>query len=276
MLEKYYFSPSDPSDLNVYRCGIETCKPGYTWGPGIRDHFIVHCVLEGSGTFTDGSSEWKLKQGDGFVVFPDKLVTYTADKDEPWTYSWVGFHGLKAETFLTKAGLCRETPVFFHRTDKRLVTCLENMISDARLDTPSELMLLGHLYIFLSLLIGNNRSATPSISKTGNSEKHCKRAIEFISRNYSNNISIQDIASDMNLNRSYLYTIFMKTLNMSPQDFLIHYRLERAIELMGNSELNNGDISRSVGYEDPLQFSRIFKKKKGVSPSAFRQNSVGG
>lgn len=272
MLEKYYFSPSVQTDLNVYRCGIEACKPGYTWGPGIRDHFIVHCVLEGSGTFTDGSSEWKLKQGDGFVIFPGKLVTYTANRDQPWTYSWVGFHGLKAEAFLNKAELYRNAPVFFHRTDNRLVACLENMISDARLDTPSELMLLGHLYIFLSLLIRNNRGTVPAVSKSGNREKHCKRAIEFISRNYSGNISIQDIASNMGLDRSYLYTIFMKALNMSPQEFLIHYRLERAVELMGDPMLDIGDISRSVGYDDPLQFSRIFKKKKGVSPSVFRQN----
>jgi len=274
MLEKYYFNPSDQGDLNVYRCGIETCKPGYTWGPGIRDHFIVHCVLEGSGTFTDGSSEWKLKQGDGFVIFPGKLVTYTADKNMPWTYSWVGFHGLKAEAFLNKAELYRDAPVFFHRTDSRLVACLENMISDARLDTPSELMLIGHLYIFLSLLIRNNRKATPVASKPGSREKHCKRAIEFISRNYSGDISIQDIASNMGLDRSYLYTVFMKTLKMSPQEFLIHYRLERAIELMQNPELGIGDISRSVGYDDPLQFSRIFKKKKGGSPSVFRQRAA--
>jgi AraC-like DNA-binding protein len=132
-------------------------------------------------------------------------------------------------------------------------------------------MLLGHLYIFLSLLIRNNRSTTSAIAKSGNRENHCKRAIEFISRNYSGDISIRDIASNMGLDRSYLYTIFMKTLNMSPQDFLIHYRLDRAVELMGKPELDIGDISRSVGYDDPLAFSRIFKKKKGVSPSLFRQ-----
>lgn len=272
MQEKYYFHQSDQTDLKVYRCGIEECKPEYTWGPGIRDHFIVHCILSGAGSFSDGSSVWELKQGDGFIIFPGKLVTYMADKDKPWTYSWVGFHGLKAEVFLNKAGFYRESPVFFHRTDTRLVACLNDMISDARLDTPSELMLLGHLYIFMSLLIQNNQNTASAVSKSGNQEKYCKRAIEFISKNYSGRISITDIASNMGLNRSYLYTIFMKTLNLSPQDFLIHYRIERAIDLMQNPELDIGDIARSVGYEDPLQFSRIFKRKKGVSPAHFRQS----
>lgn len=276
MLEKYYFNPSDQADLNVYRCGIETCKPGYTWGPGVRDHFIVHCVLDGTGTFSDGTQEWKLKGGDGFVIFPGRLVTYKADREEPWTYSWVGFSGRKAGVYLGKAGLHRETPVFFHRNDNRITGCVDAMISDARLDTPSELMLLGHLYTFISLLIRNNQSMAPAGTKSGNREKYCSRAIDFISRNYSGKISIQDIASNMGLDRSYLYTIFMQTMNMSPQDFLIQYRIERAIELMAETGLGIGDISRSVGYDDPLQFSRIFRKKKGISPSLFRQKLIQG
>lgn len=270
MLEKYYFSQSDQTDLNVYRCGIEECKPDYTWGPGIRDHFIVHCILNGGGSFSDGTSQWKLTQGDGFVIFPGKRVTYIADSADPWTYSWVGFHGLKAETFLNKAGLSLENPVLYHRSDKRLISCLENMISVARMDTPSELMLLGHLYFFLSLLIQNNREAAPPVSKAGNQEKYLRRSIDFISKNYSRKISIQQIASSMGLNRSYLYTIFMKYMSLSPQDFLINYRLERALELMQDPTLTIGDIARSVGYDDPLQFSKIFKRLKGISPSYFR------
>jgi AraC-like DNA-binding protein len=61
-------------------------------------------------------------------------------------------------------------------------------------------------------------------------------------------------------------------MNISPQNFLINYRVERAVDLMQNPELTIGDISRSVGYEDPFQFSKIFKKIKGVSPSEFRNN----
>jgi AraC-like DNA-binding protein len=274
MIEKYYFYQYNQTDLNVYRCGIEECKPGYTWGPGVRDHFIVHCILEGEGSFSDGDSSWKLSAGDGFVIFPGKLVTYSADRGNPWTYSWVGFHGLKAETFLNKANLYREKPVFFQRIDKNIINCLNNMITDARLSTSSELLLLGHLYIFLSLLIQNSRDMLPQASEEGNQDKLCRKAIEFISKNYSRKISVQDIASSIGLDRSYLYKIFMKFLNMSPQDFLINYRLDRAVELMNNPDLTIGDIARSVGYEDPLHFSRIFKKVKGSSPSHYRQNIV--
>ncbi|NLK68324.1 MAG: AraC family transcriptional regulator [Clostridiaceae bacterium] len=272
MLEKYYFDQSDQTDLNVYRCGIEKCKPGYSWGPGLRDHFIVHYILNGEGTFYDGKTTKNLHQGDGFVIFPNRLVTYTANSNVPWTYSWVGFQGLKAESFLNKAGIDIELPFFTYKKDDKLKDCLSTMISVARLNTSSELMLLGHLYIFLSLLIQNNHETSQHLSKSFEQEKYVRKVIEFISKNYSGKISISDIASYIGLDRSYLYVIFNRFMNISPQNFLINYRVERAVDLMQNPELTIGDISRSVGYEDPFQFSKIFKKIKGVSPSEFRNN----
>lgn len=272
MLEKYYFDQSDQTDLNVYRCGIEKCKPEYSWGPGLRDHFIVHYILNGCGTFYDGKTTRKLDQGDGFVIFPNRLVTYTASSSDPWTYSWVGFQGLKAESFLNKANIDIELPFFTYKKDDKLKDCLSNMISVARLNTSSELMLLGHLYIFLSLLIQNNQEASRHISKSFEQEKYVKKVIEFISKNYSGKISISDIASYIGLDRSYLYVIFKRLLNMSPQSFLISYRMDKAVDLMQNPELTIGDISRSVGYEDPFQFSKSFKKIKGASPSEFRNS----
>lgn len=271
MLEKYYFHRSDQTDLNVYRCGIQDCKPGYSWGPGIRDHFIVHYILSGTGTFSDGRITKTLHPGDGFVIFPNCLVTYAADSEDPWTYSWVGFQGLKAESFLYKAGICRESPFFTYTADNRLRDCLENMISDARSNSSSELMILGHLYIFLSLLIQNSQKTSSYVSRPMNQEKYVKRVVEFISKNYSENISITEIASVIGIDRSYLYVIFKKFMQMSPQEYLINYRIERAVDLMQNFSLTIGDISRSVGYEDPLQFSKIFKKIKGMSPTQFRQ-----
>jgi AraC-like DNA-binding protein len=271
MLEKYYFNKYNQTDLNVYRCGIQKCKPKFAWGPGVRDHFIVHYILSGTGTFSVQNKSYHLTAGNGFVIFPEQLVTYTAGSNNPWTYSWVGFHGLKAESYLRKAGFSKEQPIFRYDNDKKLSDCLKSMISCARLSTPSELMLLGYLYIFLSLLIHNSRREGNQNPSADNQDKYIRRAIEFISKNYSSEISIQEIASRMGFDRSYLYTIFKKHLNMSPQDFLIGFRIDRAVELMENTSLSIGDISRSVGYDDPLHFSKLFKKKKGISPSLFRK-----
>ena len=120
MLEKYYFNKYNQTDLNVYRCGIQKCKPKFAWGPGVRDHFIVHYILSGTGTFSVQNKSYHLTAGNGFVIFPEQLVTYTAGSNNPWTYSWVGFHGLKAESYLRKAGFSKEQPIFRYDNDKTL------------------------------------------------------------------------------------------------------------------------------------------------------------
>jgi AraC-like DNA-binding protein len=65
--------------------------------------------------------------------------------------------------------------------------------------------------------------------------------------------------------------IFKKYFNLTPQDFLINFRIEKACSLMQNPELTIGDISRSVGYNDQMLFSRVFKKIKGIPPSRYRE-----
>ncbi|MGF7047731.1 AraC-like DNA-binding protein [Paenibacillus sp. DS2015] len=67
-----------------------------------------------------------------------------------------------------------------------------------------------------------------------------------------------------------IYAPSSKRIFYSIQEYLIHFRVNKACELMMNSELSIGDISRSVGYDDPLLFSKIFKKVKGASPKHFR------
>ncbi|MCZ8522538.1 MULTISPECIES: helix-turn-helix transcriptional regulator [Paenibacillus] len=85
-----------------------------------------------------------------------------------------------------------------------------------------------------------------------------------------NHISVTDIAEFVGLNRSYLCSLFKDHSHSSIQSYLVHYRMQKACELMKQRELSIGDISRSVGYEDPLLFSKMFRKQRGESPKQYR------
>ena len=79
-------------ELSIFNCGIERCAPGQTWGPGIRDHYLIHLVLSGKGVFEVGGRTWEVSQGQLFFARPSQLIRYTADEQQPWEYSWVGFN----------------------------------------------------------------------------------------------------------------------------------------------------------------------------------------
>ena len=107
--------------------------------------------------------------------------------------------------------------------------------------------------------------------KSSTKEEHVKKALEYITMNYSRKISITEIARNVGLDRSYLYSLFSEYVNASPQEYLISFRMEKASDLMHAPTLAIGDIARSVGYEDPLMFSKAFKKIKGLSPREYRK-----
>ena len=100
-------------------------------------------------------------------------------------------------------------------------------------------------------------------------------ALSFIEQNFQNDISVEDIAANCGLNRSYFGTIFNKALGKTPQEFLINYRMIKATELLKLTQLSVKDISNAVGYANPLHFSRAFKNVYGISPRAWRlQNQL--
>lgn len=265
------FDRFDHTDLNMYQCGTEDCIKNHSWGPGLRDHFLIHYVLSGKGIFQIGDMTYHLEKGQGFLICPGIISYYKADAEKPWTYCWTGFHGLKAEYHLRQAGLSAEKPLFRYDKDDKLHQCFQEMIDTKAFIKTRETRLLSLLYRLLSLLIEASDSDGLFDPRQDRKEQYIKKAVEYIEMNYSRKTEISDIASHIGLDRSYLCTLFKRFVNMTPQEFLINYRINKACELMDNNFLTIGDISRSVGYEDPLLFSKIFKKVKGCSPRYFRK-----
>ena len=72
-------------ELSIFNCGLERCAPGQTWGPGIRDHYLIHLVVSGKGTFEVGGKTFEVVPGDLFFARPSQLIRYSADEQQPWS-----------------------------------------------------------------------------------------------------------------------------------------------------------------------------------------------
>ncbi len=133
----------------------------------------------------------------------------------------------------------------------------------------SRFLLQGLLYEFFSILT-RDIHVNPSVLENGENP-YILQAVEFIQNNYSFPIHVTDIASYVCINRSYLYTLFKTNLGVSPQDYLANYRISQATELLTMTDLSIESIALSCGYTDPLIFSKVFKAKKGITPSRYRK-----
>jgi AraC-like DNA-binding protein len=255
-------------DLIVYQCGMEKCKPSHFYGPALRDHFLIHFILEGCGSFYVDGKCYNLKKHEGFLICPEVLTYYEADEHNPWVYTWVGFRGIKAEQYLKLANINIDNPIFRVNDGNAMEWYFEEMRKSAVLRFGADLRLQGLLSIFLSELI---EKAGKEITEGNNyKDSYIKKTLQFIEMNYSRNISVKDIAQFIGLNKNYFSTLFKQSLGVTPQEYIIKFRINKACELLKNPTLSISDVSRSVGYSDPLGFSKIFKQVKGSSPKAFR------
>lgn len=259
-------------DIKLYYFGTGDCEHNFSWGPGIKDHYKLHYIHKGSGTFKIDNRTYHLNQGEGFLICPNVLVSYEPNVDDPWDYSWVAFNGINAEAYLNRANLNLNTPTYKCENESAMNQCFNTIFQSINSDRCMDFKSLSAFYSLLSLLVESSKTSEVAIKPQSPQDLYIKQAIEFIDTNYSRKITIEEIASYVGVNRKYLSKLFSDSLNESPQNFLINFRLSKACDLLVNTNLSVNEISNSIGYSDAFLFSKVFKKFKGVSPKFYRES----
>lgn len=258
-------------DIKLYYFGTGDCEHNFSWGPGIKDHYKLHYIHSGSGTFKAGDKVYHLSQGEGFLICPDVLVSYEPDKDNPWDYSWVAFSGINAEAYLNRANLNINNPIYKCENEQSMNHCFHTIFESINSDRCMDFKSLSAFYSLLSILVEDSIYSQITTRPRTTQDNYIQQAIEFIDTNYSRKITVEEIASYVGVNRKYLSKLFSDSLNESPQNFLINFRLKKACNLLVNTSLSVNEISNSIGYSDPFLFSKVFKKFKGMSPKFYRE-----
>lgn len=121
----------------------------------------------------------------------------------------------------------------------------------------------GCAYRILSLLMVENEQPTQ--------KDYGKRAIEYMQQNYMRAITVEDVARNIGISRSWLYRCVMDFIEQSPTQYLQELRINRSRSLLTHTELSVQEVADAVGFEDPLYFSRVFRNYMGISPGQFRK-----
>ena len=266
-------------DLGLFQFGWERCAPAHSFGPAARNHYLFHYVLSGTGTLMADDSKgvtqtYSIKSMQGFMIFPNQITTYVADKQLPWEYVWLEFDGLRVKSLLDTIGLSLDKPVYHARNKSLREDMANEMLYISRHKDESPFHLIGHLYLFLDYLL---RSAADEQLEHGSKlrEFYIHEALTYIEHNFQNEITIEDIAGVCGLNRTYFGKIFKEALGKTPQEFLLNYRMLKAAELLKLTSLSIGDVGLAVGYANQMHFSRAFKNNYGISPREWRyQNHI--
>lgn len=98
---------------------------------------------------------------------------------------------------------------------------------------------------------------------------------DYIQRNYSRKITLNDIAQELHANSSYLSRLYKKESGMNLFDVVLQKRIEKAKEYMEDTDRKIYEISQAVGFDDTGYFSRVFKKYSGMSPREYQNGKRG-
>lgn len=258
----------DNIELNLYTCGYDICKSGHSYGPAVRSGYLIHIILSGKGIYRGNNQEHQLKAGDGFLIYPDELIYYEADQDEPWEYIWVGFTGTKVNDYLRYSTLTKENPTFTLQKNSQLYSAIHDIIEATKLNSNKNLKIISTLYQFLYILLEEFPKQVDEIKITP--KMYVEEALAYIQSHYQEDLSVQKIAEHLAIDRSYFHRMFKKYTKLSPQEYILNFKIEKAAVLLTTTDLKIGDISRSVGYSNTLLFSKTFKKIKKETPTNYR------
>lgn len=227
--------------------GHEACEPSHSFGPYVRDCYLVHFCIGGRGVLSNSYGTHEVREGNFFVIRPGEITTYTADSKSPWEYMWIAFRTEGVEYF-TDGISVYETP---SGIDEGLASMLksENVCPE------------GCLAIIYELLYSVARGE----EKDGGDYK-IHRIKRYIKYNYMLPISVSSLARDFGFERSYLYRMFKKKYGIGVKEYISSVRLENAKKFLADGYSVKESAAMS-GYDDVFNFSKAFKTVYGVSPS---------
>ena len=248
----------------------------YTWPklPTLRprgrvDWQIIY-IAAGKGHFILDNREVIVPAGNMILYQPKQVQNYFyygADKTQVWFVHFTGRevrnilkqYEIPTDGYILHTGISREYESLFRRMRDELVNCswgYEEMLT----------------YLFRTLLMTMRRHMTENGPRvTGFVQDEMERARIYFDEHYKEDISIEQYAASRSMSTTWFNRSFKSAMGTSPMKYILDIRIRNAQVLLETTDYSISDIAALIGYDNPLYFSRLFSKAKGLSPSKYRK-----
>ncbi len=201
---------------------------------------------------------------------PQKYVYYGTEQTEVY---WVHFTGNNVKNMLRSYGIPDDMRIINTGTSPEYARIFKQMIQELqRCQTDyKELLTL----LFQQVLISIHRQLTKEHKlKNEYLDAEMETAIQYFNDNYHTELNIEEYASSRGMSISWFIRNFKQYTKTTPMQYIVSLRIANAQMLLETTSYSITEIGNIVGYDNPLYFSRIFRKQKGVSPSEYRKQRI--
>ena len=243
----------------------------YQWKKGrtLTDYSFVY-LTQGAGTFqVRGTRPLPVKAGDVFLIEPGMWHDYSPILESGWKEYWVMFNGRQANELVSQVDLPRRAPLIHYGEDKSLHHLFTQMLDVAGAAPPfSDIIHTGQLLQMAALIQGRLQLQREQGDRD---QSFIQQAKQHLASAGDQPVDMQALAHTLGISYPHFRRVFKQSTGLPPQQYLLNLRINQAKQLMEEQDMKLSDIARSVGFDDPFYFSRLFKQKTGISPSLWRR-----
>lgn len=257
------------TSCGTYRLYTKPILP--TWRPRGRLDYQLLYIAAGKAHFHFDDKEQVVTAGHMVLYRPKEPQKYEYYGEDQTEVYWVHFTGGNVKNILRSYGLTDDKRVFYCGSGLDYQNLFRTMINELQMCKVNYAemleMYLRQIFIMLQRYFLNSL-------KTDNAHvvEEINKATLYFNEHYSEDISIDEYAQNNHVSVSWFIRNFKQCTGSTPMQYILSKRIYNAEILLHDSTYNVTEIAEIVGYDNPLYFSRIFKKVKGISPSEYRKN----
>ncbi len=264
-------SITSPRHTLLHRAGLQRNKPSITrecGGRAMKSHALMY-ILKGEGSFEDEKTpRRRVRPGTFFYLYPNRWHNFDPDPGRCWTEYWVVFDGHEAQrrfgTLFPEKGV-----IFEHGVDARWVEAYERLYELWFFQPDASRF---YIDLLLHQILADCYAAAHKLDFTVPADiwDRAKKALRRKLKEKS--FDFEAFAKAEGLSYGGFRKSFRHRLGMAPKQYFLMLKIDRAKELLARPGRSVKETAYELGFEDPYYFSRIFKKKVGVSPDLYRKN----
>ncbi len=240
----------------------------------ILDEYQLLYIVRGKGIFS--SKEQKkthIHEGQMFLLFPGEWHNYYPDAKTGWTEYWIGFNGINMNSRVDNGFFKKQKSIYNIGIQDDIVQLYKQAILIAKKqDTGYQQMLAGIVNHLLGYAYAYDRQASFEDLKVIN---QINRAKIIMADNFSNGITPQQVATEVNMSYSWFRRIFKQYTGFAPIIYMQELRINKAKELLTNTQMMIKEIAYDLGFNKTEYFYSLFKKRTGYTPNQYREFTQG-
>lgn len=225
-----------------------------------------------------GKTHFYFEEGKDTVVSAGNMVLYRPKEPQKYVYYgseqaevyWVHFTGSNVRNILKSYGITNDMRVIPAGTLLEYSRIFKQMIQELQQCRAGYEELLAMLLRQIFIII-NRQMTKERTLKSDYLDTEMELAQEYFNTNYNKDLNVEDYAASRGMSVSWFIRTFKQYAGTTPMQYIVALRITNAQMLLETTNYNVTEIGNFVGYDNPLYFSRIFKKQKGFSPSEYRK-----